>query len=84
MAKGTVFIDQTRCKGCTLCITACPQGVLFIDNKRLNAKGYHPATLIDPDQQCTGCAICSVICPDACFTVYREAPVKLRQVAKGG
>ncbi len=72
MAKGTIYIDQNRCKGCTLCTTACPPAIIGMDNDRLNPKGYHPAMLVDPENRCTGCAICAVICPDACITVYRE------------
>lgn len=70
MAKGIIFIDQERCKGCELCPSVCPQDILRMD-EGLNAKGYHPATLINT-QACTGCAICAVICPDACITVLRE------------
>ena len=76
MAKGTIFVDQDRCKGCGLCVTACPQDVLALEEETLNAKGYHPAVLIDPDNKCTGCAICTIVCPDVCITVYREAPAK--------
>ncbi len=84
MAKGTVFIEQDRCKGCGLCPTVCPQHVLAIDEAKLNAKGYHPAMLVDPEGRCTGCAICAVICPDVCITVYREAPVRQRmQMVEG-
>lgn len=72
MAKGTIIIDQDRCKGCGLCPAVCPQGIIHIDEDKLNAKGYHPAALMDPDGQCTGCAICTVICPDVCITVFRE------------
>jgi 2-oxoglutarate ferredoxin oxidoreductase subunit delta len=37
----------------------------------LNAKGYHPVELIDPQDNCTGCGLCAVICPDVVFKVYR-------------
>jgi 2-oxoglutarate ferredoxin oxidoreductase subunit delta len=77
MAKGTIYIDQARCKGCGLCPTVCPQQVIQMDQRMLNAKGYHPAMLVDPQNECTGCAICAVICPDVCITVFRE-PVKRR------
>lgn len=79
MAKGTVIIDQERCKGCELCTLVCPQNVLILDN-RLNAKGYHPAALVEANHECTGCAVCAVMCPDVCITVYRT-PVKNRRTA---
>lgn len=72
MVRGTVTIDQARCKGCNLCVTFCPQAVLTLDPNSLNAKGYHPAVLVENGQYCTGCAICSVVCPDVCITVFRE------------
>ncbi len=81
MAKGTVQIDQARCKGCQLCIDVCPQGVLYVDHMQLNAKGYHPAALHDPDEICTGCAVCAVMCPDVAITVER-APIA-RRTRKG-
>lgn len=85
MIQGTIFVEQECCKGCGLCVVFCPQDVIALDETRLNAKGYHPATLIDPRQQCTGCAICAVVCPDVCITVLREpAPArrKAREVEK--
>ncbi len=76
MARGTIAVDQDRCKGCGLCGIACPQELITIADNVLNAKGYHPAALFDPEAKCTGCAICAVICPDVCITVYREVPAK--------
>jgi 2-oxoglutarate ferredoxin oxidoreductase subunit delta len=75
LSRGRISIEQNRCKGCTLCTTVCPQNVLEIDHSKLNAIGYHPARLVDPDGDCTGCAVCALICPDACITVFR-APVR--------
>ncbi len=70
MARGTVVINSDRCKGCELCTTVCPQGVLEVADF-FNARGYRPAHLVDPGGACTGCAICAVICPDSAITVYR-------------
>jgi 2-oxoglutarate ferredoxin oxidoreductase subunit delta len=70
MSKGTILIDQERCKGCALCPTVCPKDAISMNHDVLNAKGYHPAMLLNADV-CTGCAICAVICPDVCITVYR-------------
>jgi 2-oxoglutarate ferredoxin oxidoreductase subunit delta len=72
MTSGTVVIDQARCKGCSLCTGVCPQHVLAMSTSILNARGYHPAVLVDPAGQCTGCGVCAVICPDVCITVLRE------------
>lgn len=76
MAKGHIVVDEVRCKGCTLCVTACPPGVVQMANEKLNARGYHPAIYLDDHHHCTGCALCAVICPDACITVYRQTAAK--------
>ncbi len=82
MAKGTIYVDQARCKGCNLCVAACPQDVIELDMTSLNAKGYHPAMLVESgDQQCTGCAVCAIVCPDVCITIYRETPKRRRSSA---
>lgn len=71
MATGTILINTERCKGCELCTTACPKDLIVMD-EALNAKGYHPAKLVDPHNTCTGCSLCAVMCPDAVITVFRE------------
>jgi 2-oxoglutarate ferredoxin oxidoreductase subunit delta len=70
-----VVIDEDRCKGCTLCNPACPQRILVMA-ETFNAKGYHPATLRDPENKCTGCCLCARMCPDAAITVYRDGKRK--------
>ncbi|MCI0520988.1 MAG: ferredoxin family protein [Chloroflexi bacterium] len=72
--KGWIEVSQIYCKGCELCIHACPQEVLALDRVHLTPKGYHPVTL--KAEGCTGCAICAVVCPEAALTVYREAAVR--------
>lgn len=69
--RGTIEVDERLCKGCELCVGACPQEVLELAFERLNSKGYHPAAL--KEQGCTGCGICAIVCPEAAITVYREA-----------
>lgn len=67
--KGAVVVDIEACKGCELCVEACPEDVLSLHNE-VNSKGYHFAFMEHPDV-CTGCANCGVVCPDTCITVYR-------------
>ncbi len=76
MIKGKVAINQGLCKGCGLCVDACPQHALFLSDV-LNAQGYRTAALNERRNQCTGCAICALVCPDVVFTVWREhAPTR--------
>ena len=75
MIRGTVLVETEICKGCELCIVACPQECLGL-SQTLNKKGYRFATLTA--DTCTGCENCALVCPDAVLTVYRE-PKKGRQ-----
>lgn len=67
---GKVTFDENRCKGCELCTTVCPQKIVIIDKERINAQGYHPATVKEMDK-CTACASCARICPDVVIKVER-------------
>jgi 2-oxoglutarate ferredoxin oxidoreductase subunit delta len=69
--RGTIVIDENRCKGCTLCTLACPKDVIEMA-ERFTPRGYHPAQLVDPQELCTGCLLCATVCPDVAITVYRE------------
>ena len=37
---GTVVIDTEACKGCDLCIDACPRDVLVMTTHEVNTRGY--------------------------------------------
>lgn len=67
---GKITINTDYCKGCGLCVDACPKKLISLDKSRLNEKGYHPATVVDMEQ-CTGCASCARMCPDCAITVER-------------
>ena len=73
--RGTVVIDVQACKGCVLCIDACPPRVLEMTTHELNDRGYPYPVL---HAGCTGCRACSQICPDFVFQVYKyETPLEL-------
>ena len=65
-----VTFKTELCKGCGLCVTACPKKIVFLDKSILNAKGYHPATVTDIEK-CIACAMCATMCPDVVIKVER-------------
>lgn len=67
--RGAVVVDIEKCKGCSLCVIACPTKVLAL-SKEVNGKGYNYSEMINPEA-CIGCASCGLVCPDAVITVYK-------------
>jgi 2-oxoglutarate ferredoxin oxidoreductase subunit delta len=68
MAKVTFQTD--RCKGCGLCVQACPKKIVALSDDKLNAKGFHPAEVVEMEA-CIGCAFCATMCPDCVITVEK-------------
>ena len=69
--KGAIVVNTDRCKGCSLCVGACPKQVIALTAKTVNVHGYRYAEAVNPDD-CIGCASCGIVCPDGCITVYRK------------
>lgn len=65
-----VAFDEDRCKGCELCIEACPVSIIYLGD-HLNAMGYHPAQ-VKEHEKCISCAFCARMCPDVVITVWKE------------
>ena len=65
-----IHIDESVCKGCGLCVAACPRKIIVLEEHRLNSKGYNPACVIDMDK-CIGCAMCALTCPDVAIEVEK-------------
>ena len=78
---GKIIIDAERCKGCGLCVIACPKNSIVI-SKKSNEKGYFPAQSNNTD--CTGCAFCAIICPEAAIEVLRDNPGKIKEIVESG
>jgi len=68
MAKLT--FKEDNCKGCGLCVLACPKKLLELSADKINKKGHHPVQLND-EAACIGCGNCAVMCPDCIIKVER-------------
>jgi len=68
-ARGKVTVDPEECKGCGVCVDACPPKCLQL-LPDLNAYGIHAARYTG--ERCSGCGICFYVCPEpGAITVYR-------------
>lgn len=68
MAKA--IFNKEKCKGCGLCVAACPKKIVEQRFDEINSKGYHPADITDAEK-CIGCAFCATMCPDCAITVEK-------------
>jgi NAD-dependent dihydropyrimidine dehydrogenase PreA subunit len=67
--RGLLRVDVDECKGCGLCVEACPPKVIAL-SAGLNHYGYRTATYAGAG--CTGCGICFMACPEpGAITVLR-------------
>ena len=41
-----------------------------MSKKELNAKGYHPAEVVDIEK-CIACAMCATMCPDCAIKIEK-------------
>jgi len=70
--KGRVAIDRELCKGCYLCIGACPVKMLEKDTKA-NSSGSYPVMPAGGTAACIACGNCYEVCPDVCIEIFELA-----------
>jgi 2-oxoglutarate ferredoxin oxidoreductase subunit delta len=67
--RGLLRVDVNECKGCGLCIEACPPKAIHM-SEGLNHYGYRTAKYNCTG--CSGCGICFMACPEpGAITVLR-------------
>ena len=55
-----VVFNPHACKGCGLCVSACPKKIIDLDSKALNEKDR---------EKCIVCGFCATICPDVAIKI---------------
>lgn len=73
-----VWIDETRCKACDICVSLCPSGVLGMrkDEHKILGKIIsvaHP-------EGCIGCYECELHCPDFAIFVASKDEFKFAKL----
>lgn len=57
-------INRDWCKGCGVCVTFCPTGVLELDR--------HEKSVVVNPEKCICCRMCELRCPDLAIDVVIE------------
>ena len=70
MARFEVRFNGDVCKGCELCRSYCPKGIITM-SAHINNRGYSPAEITRQDE-CIGCKACALMCPDGAIEIYKE------------
>lgn len=61
-----VWVDESRCKACNICVDYCPSGTLAMKEDKNAIQGMM-IEIIDAST-CIGCRDCETHCPD--FAIY--------------
>ena len=70
MPKNYIHIESSQCKGCRLCVEACPKNCIEIGST-INELGYQYAVYKNP--ACIACGFCYYVCPEpGAITVFKD------------
>ena len=63
-------LNEDYCKGCQICIEACPKDAIRARTE-INAKGYYLPEA-DDMARCNGCKLCEIVCPDFAIAIESD------------
>lgn len=79
-SRGLLRVDADECKGCGLCVEACPPKVIHL-SEGVNHQGYRTAMYAGAG--CTGCGICFVVCPEPGAITVLRLSISEKRAAEG-
>jgi len=73
-----VWVDESRCKACDMCVDVCPAGVLSMRAEPTSTLG----AMIDivALDACIGCNECELACPDFAIYVADKSELKFAKL----
>ena len=74
-----VWVDESRCKACDICVSVCPAGVLAMRLEPTSTLGAM-IEIIDPES-CIGCNDCELNCPDFAIFVSDKSEFKFAKLS---
>ena len=72
-----ITVDDGFCKGCGLCVDACPTHIIELDQFPHHGEGLSSGPAASMQSKCTGCCSCALMCPDVAIEV--EAVMCIRK-----
>lgn len=75
-----VWVNESRCKACNICVSYCPAGVLAMKDD-IHAVLGKMIEVVYPDS-CIGCSECEVHCPDFAIMVAKKDDFKFAKLTQ--
>jgi len=80
MGINFAHIESSECKGCKLCVDACPKDCIEIGTN-INEIGYQYAVFVH--HRCIACGFCYYVCPEpGAITVYKNEEIPAEKEGK--
>lgn len=73
-----VWVDESRCKACNICVSYCPAGVLAMRDD-IHAVLGQMIEVVYPSS-CIGCTECETHCPDFAIMVAKRGEFKFAKL----